>query len=474
MKHHHRIQKHRFAKTYASSGPLCVLLVVAIAFLGCTRDKGGKSAETNGGKTEDAESGEFELGDLVESFDPPELAELEKTVEWRDMPVVDSLELMRERQANETPLATVEEALELRNDSAENNAKIVSALGRVAKDVSEANENAEWLRHTSGDVKSTNPLMSSSAAEADVNGLTSIGMFGFDWNFNPHAGADSVVTWQTSKDGLYDKVIMRDDMTWSDGKPVTAHDVEFSYKVIMSSQVPVPAVRSGTDQLKWVQAYDDHTVVFFHKEPMATNIWNITFPIIPKHIFEKSIAEDPTLSKSPYHVKQDEIPVTGGAYVIKKRSRGQEIVLTRRESYYMHDGKQVRDKPYFKDVRFKIIIDPSTSLLALKKGEIEEMTLTPEQWQTQTNDEVFYANNTKVYGLEWVYFYFGWNCKTPYFSDKRVRKAMSYAFDHEEMLVKHRFGMDEACTGIYHGTSRWAPQPAPEPYKQNLKKAEQL
>ena len=44
------------------------------------------------------------------------------------------------------------------------------------------------------------------------------------------------------------------------------------------------------------------------------------------------------------------------------------------------------------------------------------------------------------------------------FKDKRVRQAMSYAFNHQELLEKHRFGMDEASTGIFHRTSPWAPR----------------
>ena len=43
----------------------------------------------------------------------------------------------------------------------------------------------------------------------------------------------------------------------------------------MTEAVPVLAVRTGTDQLKWVQAYDDHTIVIFHKEALATNTVNM-------------------------------------------------------------------------------------------------------------------------------------------------------------------------------------------------------
>src|SRR5690606_31422038 len=138
-------------------------------------------------------------------------------------------------------------------------------------------------------------------------------------------------------------------------------------------RVPVPAVRSGTDEIRWIEAYDDHTLVFFHKESLATNVWNVNFPVIPKHVFEESIDEDPTLQDSDYHVKYERNPVTGGPYVISSRTPKQEIVLTRRDSYYMHDGKQVRPKPYFREVRFRIIEDVNTALLALKNGEVEEM-----------------------------------------------------------------------------------------------------
>src|SRR6185295_7044342 len=154
-----------------------------------------------------------------------------------------------------------------------------------------------------------------------------------------------------------------------------------------------------------------------------TNVWNINFPIIPKHIYEKSLQDDYTLQDSAYHVKYENEPVCGGAYEIAKRVRGQEIVLRRRESFYMHKGKQVRDKPYFKEIRFRILTDSNTSLLAVKSGEVDALEMNPEQWQTQTTGEDFYNRNTKSKALEWVYFYFGWNCKSPFFSDVRVRKA---------------------------------------------------
>jgi peptide/nickel transport system substrate-binding protein len=143
----------------------------------------------------------------------------------------------------------------------------------------------------------------------------------------------------------------------------------------------------------------------------------------------------------------------------------------------MHNGEQVRDKPFFKEIRFRIIKDNNTSLLALKGQDIEELELQPPQWVTQTNDSEFYEHNTKASGVEWVYYYFGWNNdpdKAPFFTDKRVRTAMSYAFDHTEMLDKLLYGLYEPSTGIFHPTAWMAPKTPMKPFKQDLDKAEDL
>ncbi len=411
---------------------------------------------------------------LLQPFNAPPLAELDAKAEWEDQPVRDALELLRQRQAEEKPLATVEEALTLKNDSDDANEKILSALGRLPAEDSQVNWNATITRHMRTDVKSTNPILTSSVQENDLHTMTAFALFGFDWNLEPFAAKDAVVSWQSSKDRMYDKLVMRDDLTWSDGKPITAHDVVFSFQTIMNPEVPVPAVRSGTDELKWVEAYDDQTLVFFHKQPLATNAWNINFPVIPQHIYERTLAKNPTLQESPEHVKYENEPVAGGPYAISKRTRGQEIVLERREDYYLHNGKQVRDKPYFKEVRFRINEDSNVSLLALKSGEIDELELTPEQWTTQTGDEEYYSRNTKSRGLEWTSFQFTWNLETPFFNDLRVRKAMAYAFNHDEMLNKLCYGLFRTCNGIFHPASWMAPKKPLPYYHQDLNKAEDL
>jgi len=248
---------------------------------------------------------------VEESFEPPALETIDRDARWIDRPVKDALTLLRAEQDAEPLKATVAEALTLRNDTPSNNAAILSALGQLPAEGA-ADLEARIDRHVAGDLGSTNPILISSNAEFDILGLTGFGLFSFDRQLEPFANAETVVSWQTSADGLIDKVVLRDDLVWSDGRPITAHDVAFTYRVIMDPRVPVPAVRSGTDQLRGVHAYDDRTLVFFHREPLATNVWNINFPVLPQHVYEKTWEDDPTLKDSPAHVALEEKPICDG------------------------------------------------------------------------------------------------------------------------------------------------------------------
>lgn len=458
------------------SAPAWLLLgLLTLAGCGGTPAKPEGSSATAGAPAE-AAAGPFVLGDMIEPFTPPTLEDLLADGEWTDGVVDSGARRLREEQADAgDPPLTVEEALALRPDSPEANDKLVATLGRLAPESGEGvDKNAKLVRHCNGDLNSTNPVLMSTNTDQDYNGLTSAGLMTFDRHFDPFAHEDFVRSWRRSGDGLVDIIELRDDLTWSDGKPITAHDIVFTYRVILSSQVPIPALRTDMDKVRWVEAYDDHTVAFFHKEALATNSGAMNFPWIPKHIYEGTIADDPTLARSDRHRELENNPVTGGAYELKNRVRGQEFVLKRRESFYLHDGEPVRDKPHFAEVRFKNIEDSNTALLALKSGRIDEMMILPDQWMSQTDDDAFYKHNTKASGESWTTYYIVWNQKTPLFEDQRVRHAMSLAIDYEEMLNRIFFGVFQPSSGTYHPNSWMHPKDGPTPMRRDLDRAEDL
>jgi len=408
------------------------------------------------------------------AFIPPPLAELDAKAKWTAQPVIDPLKHYDAYLAKLPPVNFGPGTLNIKNDSDKANDQLRSVMMRMPTEKVPANDDAVLNRRFKGEVNSTNSLFYNTIEEFDLNNLIGFGLFGFDWELKPFALADAVISYESSSDGMMDKAVLRDDLLWSDGQPITAHDIEFSFRVILNPNVEIPAVRTQTKELKLVKAYDDRTVVFFHKQALATNYLNISFPIIPKHVYAETWKEDETLKKSAAHRKLEQIPVVGGPYKIVKRAEQQEIVLERNDNYYLYKGKEVRAKPYFKTVRFRIVTDPNTALLSLNRGDIDELELNMQQWQTRTADDAFYKFNTKIRAPEWTYFYFGWNNKSPLFADKRVRQAMGYAFDHQEMLKTQNFGLTQASGGLFHPEAWMYPKSAPKLFEQNLEKADEL
>ena len=409
-----------------------------------------------------------------EGWAPPTLEELETREKWEGGRVADALEIGRERAKKTPPLCSAAEAAKLANDSDAANAKIASVMCQAPASPDEVDWDATINRH-SASPSTLNPLFSSSTYETWMNGLHAAGLFSFDHELKHFADAEAVKRWRRSK--TVDWVEMRDDMTWEDGTPFSAYDIEFSYHVIMDPNVPVPAQRTGVESLRWVKAYGPTTIVYFHKEPLVTNISNVNFTIIPKHIYQRSLVDDASMKKSEWHAYWNRNPLSGGGYVLKEWKTSEHVTFERRESSYMHGGKQVRSKPYFKQVRFRIIDDPNAALLALKKGELDEMILTARQWTQQTTDDDFYRLTTKVRGPEWSYSQVVWGINPvpdrPFFKDKRVRKALALALDTDELLKKVYFGLYQPCTGPFHPDSPWG-TPDVKPLKQDLDAAEKL
>lgn len=455
-------------------------LACCVATIGCTSssapEKPPQAGETPADDAEAAPAKPFKLGDMVEPFEAPPLEELDAKANWTDREVRSGLDAMRELVAQAgPPELTAEEALKLKNDSPEDNEKLQAALGQMApEDAAGVDYEATVTVQCNSDLKSSNPILYSSVTEGEYHDLTAIALLTFDKNFDWFADENIVQSWQASEDRLIHKFVLRDDLYWSDGKRVTAHDFEFSFNVIMTEAVTVPALRTGPQELRGVKAYDDRTLVVFHKEALPTSVENMQFYAIPKHIYAETIPKDPTLSRSKAHSRLEDTPVVAGPYELAKRVRSKEFVLRRREGYYLRDGEQVRDKPYFKTIRMKYIEDLNTALIALKKSDLEVMELQAEQWVTQTNGPDFYKHNTKTAAVEWAEYHITWNTKSPLFSDPRCRWAMTYAMDYEELMETICYGLYEQCRGVYHPDSWMYPDDAPPLVRQDLDKAQQL
>jgi len=74
-------------------------------------------------------------------------------------------------------------------------------------------------------------------------------------------------SWQTSDDGLTIDFTLRDNIVFSDGAPLTAADVEFTFAFMMDERIAAPATRAYYDKITAVEALDKNTVRFVFGEP---------------------------------------------------------------------------------------------------------------------------------------------------------------------------------------------------------------
>ena len=189
--------------------PPAFIVAVVLLLAGCGRRPdelpGKVLPESTAGQTASVVTAGTAQDKPLEPFDPPPLASLNGDSTWIDRPVRDGLTMLREQQAQEPSAPSVAEALVLRNTSAAINRQILSALGRLPEEGA-VDLSARIDRHVAGDLGSTNPIMISTTAEFDILGLTGFGLFSFGRDLEPFASAETVVSWQTSADGLLDKV----------------------------------------------------------------------------------------------------------------------------------------------------------------------------------------------------------------------------------------------------------------------------
>jgi hypothetical protein len=173
------------------------------------------------------------LPTLIEPFQPPTLAELDKDKKWIARPTIDPDERFQKMVEALPKPFPLDEARKLRNTDLKTNQEIISGFLRLPDDKLQANYSESLSRHLRADVKSTNPVMQNTVQEFDMVGLIGVTLVNFDWNLEPFPDAQFIKSWDSSEDGLCERVVMRDDITWSDGRKFTAYDVAYSFRIIL-------------------------------------------------------------------------------------------------------------------------------------------------------------------------------------------------------------------------------------------------
>lgn len=323
------------------------------------------------------------------------------------------------------------------------------------------------LLQLDGSPSNLNPIFASSAYEQIMTGALFAGPFTFDKDLNWMMDEEFVASFEESEDHTTFILKINEGFRWHDGEPLTAHDIVFSWEQIIDPCVPCPAVKTGTIEITSCEALDDYTVRYVQDEPLGTRLWNLNFPIIPRHIYEKEKQQHPDLLEGEYYNQQNRNPVGSGPYRIVAWKENDRIEVERWDDYQ-------GSKPHFKRIVFKIVPDNNVALLNFEKGDIDVLErLTPQQFAFETSEsEAFKAIGYKGLGRQWSYGYIGWNMdgSNPFFKDKRVRYAMTHAFDMPRVLKEVYFNLHTQCQGIFHPDS-WMFNPEVELLQYDLDKA---
>ncbi len=310
------------------------------------------------------------------------------------------------------------------------------------------------VRGDIGDASNLIPILASDSASHSIAGLIYNGLVKYDKDMN--IVGDLAESWDISDDGLVITFHLRKGVKWHDGKPFTAKDVLYTYQVTVDPKTPT-AYAGDFLKVKKAEVLDDYTFRVTYDKPFAPSLISWSSAILPRHLLE---GQDITKSSLARH------PVGTGPYLFKEWLAGQKIVLVSNADYF-------EGRPYVDGHVTRIIPDMATMFLELRARNIDMMGLTPLQYTRQTENNLFRQSFDKYRYLAFAYTYLGYNLKHPFFADKRVRQAISYAINKEEIISGVLLGLGKPATGPYKpGT--WAYNENVKTYSYNPQKAREL
>lgn len=284
---------------------------------------------------------------------------------------------------------------------------------------------------------------------------------------------------------------LRHGLKWSDGKPITADDVVFTWQNIIFDGFGNTSTRDSVmidGKLPTVEKIDDYTVKFVTPEPFAPFLRMLSSPIAPKHIFQPAVNRgreyfDGFLSTN---TNPKEF-VTSGAFRLKEYVPAQRVVFERNPNYYEinKDGKKL---PYLDKLVYLIVGDINNQVLKFEGGELDEISLQGanvarfKEMEKHSDFSVFNIgpdtgtmylsmnmNNRKDEKGK----YYVEPKKQVWFQDKNFRQAVDYALDRKNMVFNIANGLGyplftpETLNSIFLNKNL-------KPYDKNIEKSKEL
>lgn len=278
--------------------------------------------------------------------------------------------------------------------------------------------------------------------------------------------------WSTSPDGLTITFTLRRDITFSDGEPLTAKDVEFTFNFIMNEAIAAPRSRAYLSRMERVTALDDYHVEFVFKEPYFNSLQLAgSLQIMPEHFYGRFLDDPQTFNESrglllgsgPFRLANPEgwSPDAG------------VVELVRNPRYWGPVSAS------FDRIVWRIIENDSARLTTFRNGDIDVYSARPREYQTLLDDKDITerSQNFEYMSPTAGYSFIAWNQERggekTIFADKRVRMAMSMLTDVDRVLEEIFLGYGQpAASPFMPGSAQH--DKANEAIGYNIEKAREL
>ncbi len=267
-----------------------------------------------------------------------------------------------------------------------------------------------------------------------------------------------------SADGKTITVKIREDVTWSDGEPLTADDFVFSYEMVMSDQNIVNGRYPYEDYVESVTAADAHTLVIQLKEPFAAWLsYMFQSWVLPKHILQPVFEAEGTLDNAEWN----HAPTVGvGPFVFSEWESGSHLVFKANPNWIT--------PPKLEQIFIRITPDDAAQEAAILAGDTNiGVFLSSDQIETlEADGTVDVVAVPSGYDEGW---FLNVNPETahPAMLDKNVRLAIALATDRftivKDLLVEE---VNPVNATFWDATSPYGnPNISPYPYDPEQAKA---
>jgi peptide/nickel transport system substrate-binding protein len=351
---------------------------------------------------------------------------------------------------------------------------------------SESPQNSERIIiGLSSDIETINPLYAFTNPEGNITELLFLNLVFHEWN-DIKGELESfpmlAAGWQWNENYTSLKFSLRDDVYWSDGEPVTADDVVYSF--VLYSDPEVQSKFFGTldkfhltdegsiDIHKTFEVVNPYELIVKFLPGTEPTIFDVDFSILPKHIYEQIPRGSIATSDINFN------PVTNGPYKLERWIKNQNIVLTKNESSFLTNSKSVPE------LIFKIIPDYHSRVTQLKNKQIDILEeLNPDDIASLNSLDFLKIDAIKGRDFDYI----GWNNIDPLiynrdkiikshslFGNKNIRKALTYAINRQEIVDEYLQGFGEVANGPVSSIFTGAFDKEINPLSYNPEKAKEL